>query len=247
MATLSAQASYDGAGLVSVMLSDTIGVTGITRTDANGINPVRLPNVQLGTTASLTVIDHEAALSGDIMYRLDGQHSDAWTKASGLSLPRFTLPFVPQFSVTVQSVTEYDAERTSRAVFHDVIGRPDPMVAAARMSTRRGNLTARFKEYTEARDLQVALDRGQPVMYRQTEHPGQDMYFHAERVRLSALPADDAWELEISYREIARPPGRIHTSPTWTFDAMKTQNTTFGALPQKYTTFYDLAIGREGK
>lgn len=246
MATLTA-AAHPENGTVTLRLDTAQGVTGILRTDVNGTRPVRLRSGDLAGSAGRELVDYEAALSGSIMYRLEDQPGESVWVSLGGCLPRFHLPSIPQFAVEAQAVTAYEAERTSRAVFHDVIDRPDPMVAQAPMGTRAGTLTVTFDAYPQIKDLADVLERGQTVMFRQPEHPGQDMYFHAERVRTQAMPDEDAWELQISFREIIFPTGNVLSRPGWTFDALAVRHESFDEVARAYGTFHDLTIGEAGQ
>lgn len=248
MVTLTAVANPE-MGTVSLKLDSTAGVAGILRSDVNGLHPVRLRSGELAGDGGRTVIDYEPALAGPVLYRLTGTAAvtgvQEWADLGGAGLPRFHLPSIPQFTVPAQAVTAYEYERTSRAVFHQVINRADPLVAQARMGTRVGTLTARFDAYDAARAVANVLERGQTLMFRQVENPGQDMYFHSSRFRVLALPEDDAWEVQISFTEIENPPGNVLTRGGWTFDLLARWVKNFDALGTDYLSFNDVTIGEE--
>lgn len=232
-------------GSVELTLSSAAGVTAILRADVNGTRPVRLERTALPAKGKLTVTDWEPALSGLIQYRLVGPavEDSAWTALPGAELPRFVLPSIPQFSVVAQAVTEYSAARESRSIFHKVIGRAAPLVAEGELEPRTGNLTCLFDTYAEAKDLEDLLERGQTVMYRQQEHPGLDMYFHASRASVSPDMESQTWTLTVDYTEVAFPAGHVLSAAAWTFDALAKRYQSFNAVTEAYSSFHDLTIG----
>lgn len=232
-------------GSVKIHLDNAAGVTELLRADLNGTRPVRLERGTLPATGTLTVTDWEPCLSGQVQYRIVHplEEAAAWVSLPAAALPRFLLPSIPQFSVVCESVSQYDAARSSRSTFHEVIGRTGPLVAEGRLGLRTGKLVAEYGTYAEARDLEDLLERGQTAMYRQQEHPGLDMYFHAEAQAIRYTPDTGIWELEISYREVAFPTGPVLSAAAWTFDALADRHKTFSDVAAAYGTFHDLTIG----
>lgn len=227
---------------VSLTISDAAGVTGIIRADVTGTRRVRLREDELPAAGSLTVTDWEPALTGRIQYRLEGASGDVWTEV-GAELPRFHIPSIPQFGKTVEMVTTYAAERESRSIFHEVINRADPLVSEGRMRPRSGSMEVWVETYQDGRDLEDVLERGKVIHFRQSEHPGMDMYFHASRLGLS--PEEENWKLSLSYREVAPPAGYVISSAGWTFVELAADNTDFDAVAADYRTFVDVAIGEK--
>jgi hypothetical protein len=226
---------------VSITLDNVFGITGIIRDDANGSRLVRLRAGGLPANGTVTITDYEASISGRIRYRTVGTLAEpAWTTLAGDGRPRFILPTKPYFFVAPDLVHNYSAGRTTRATFHEVINRPDPLVSEAPLGTRSGSLDVWFDSYMGARDLEDLIGRGLPVMYRQAEHPGMDMYFYA--VSSGITPDEDAWRLALEYREILSPAGSILPAASWTFDAFAAAGGTFDSRADDYNTFHDLAI-----
>lgn len=227
---------------VELTISSAAGVTGIIRADITGTRRVRLREDELPAAGKLTVTDYEPALTGRIQYRLEGIAGDVWTEV-GAELPRFHIPAIPQFQKTVDMVTTYAAERESRSIFHDVINRDDPLVSEGRMRPRSGSMDIWVETYQDGRDLEDVLERGKVVHFRQAEHPGMDMYFHASRLGLA--PEEDNWKLSLSYREVAPPSGYVISTKGWTFNTLRDANEDFEAIAADYRTFVDVAIGEK--
>lgn len=236
-------------GSVELKLSTVVGVQGILRSDVNGTRPVRLRAGDLDGTGSRILTDYEPALHDRVLYRVlkPSAPAQVWVDMSAAKLPRFLVPSVPQFSVVAQSVTAYNATRRSRSKFHEVIGRSSPLVAAARMTPRTGSLEAACETYAEAQDLVDVLERGQTLMYRQSEHAGLDMYFQSESVSITAEPEEEQWKLGIDFVEVAFPVGNVLGRSPWTFDALAQSYASFDDVATGFDTFHDLTIAEETK
>lgn len=228
---------------VDLTISSAAGLTGIIRADINGTRRVRLREDQLPATGMLTVTDWEPALTGLIQYRLEGQAGDAWTTV-GADLPRFHIPSIPQYSQAVETVHQYSSSRETRSIFHEVINRNDSMVAEGRMTPRSGDLAIFFDTYQGARDLEDLLERGKVVHYRQSEHPGMDMYFHATSLRIDP-DEDSTWKLAVGYKEVDFPDGYVLSTAGWTFAGLRDSSDSFEAVAQEYGSFVDVAIGEQ--
>lgn len=247
MSTLTATPD-PASGTVRLVISDASKFIGIDRADHNGTRPVRKRSDQASKPGVLEIVDYEPSLSGLIQYTLvelgGSLAAPAWTSLSGLSeLPRFILPSIPQFSVTVDTVHGYSAARRSRSTFHTVINRNDPIVAEGRLTPRTGSLDVWLGEYMDAKNLDNMFERGQVVLYRQAEHPGMDMYFHAADVSLA--PDEDSWRLSLGYVEVDFPPGDVLSGENWTFDAVASGHANFNTVAQQYHSFHDLTIGQK--
>lgn len=231
---------------VDLYIENVSGVTGILRSDANGTRPVRLRAEDLTGTGMRTVVDYEPALAGRILYRVRagaGEVGQAWTQLDGAELPRFIVPSVPQFAVIADAVHSYRATRKTRAKFHEVINRPGPLVSAGKLAPRTGSMTLTFPTYSALADLQNVLERGQTVMFRQFEHPGMDMYFHAETVAVDARPEEEEWSLDIGFVEVDFPAGPVLSERGWTFDVLANRYGSFDEVAQVFDTFHDLTVG----
>lgn len=245
MPTLTAKPNTAAAS-VNLSINDISGVTAIHRADVNGTRPVRLRPGALGGTGARTFTDYEPALTR-VLYRVlhAKAPAEAWADLSAVSSPRFILPAIPQFSVAVESITGYSAERKSTARFHEVINRSSPLVAEGRMGTRAGSLSAMFRTYAEAADLENMLKRGQTAMLRQADQPGLDMYFNSSRVSVKADPDAKLWEVAVSFTELAFPAGNVLSRADWSFDALARTVPSFDAVATRYESFNDLTIGQE--
>lgn len=234
-------------GAVSLYIDDRAGVRALVRTDVNGTRAVRMPatNGLPWSGGDRTFIDHEAALGGIVSYRLDHPSFAelVWVDLSGDWNPRFHVPTMPGLYAEAEVVTAYDAARTTTATFHEVIGREDPLVIEGRLQSRRGTLVTEFATLGGAADLQALLSRGKTVMYRQSEHPGMDLYFHPESLAIAADPERETWTLRIGFVEVAYPLGTLRAEAGQTFAMIRDAYATFGDLPEAYGTFRDLALG----
>lgn len=246
MPTLSAQLDRT-AGTVTLKVDDTRGVQALIRTDANGTRPVRMGggNRSLPGIGAGTWVDHEAALGGYVSYRLDHPSFKdlVWVNLSGDWAPRFIIPTLPLVYAEAEIVTDYDSDRKSTATFHDVIGRTDPLVVEGRLSSRRGKLVAQFDSLSDSAALEALLRRGKTVMYRQSEHPGMDMYFHTESLSTSYDPEVGVWSVTVSYVEVSFPAGDIASTMGWTFDALTVAYSTFTEQSLAFESFQHLALG----
>lgn len=247
--SVTATADLDTARVV-LALTGAGQVLSVTRADDNGTRDVRLALGQLPAAAPLTITDHEPALSGQIQYRIktsDGELS-AWVTLARPGLPvspRFTLPSNPLYSVAVETVTDYGATRTTSATVHEIIGRPDPILALGLMRPRSGNLEVFSKTYQNARDVEALFERGQVALYRQAENPGADMYLVGLEVSTQQTEYV-AWLTTIRYQEVAPPAAPVLTRPDWTFDALAAEYETFEDVTKAYASFNQLTIGEAG-
>jgi hypothetical protein len=242
MTTITAAPDTDAGTITLTIVHDT-PVTDLYRADANGTRPVRLPpgTLPTATSGTLTVTDHEAALTGHIEYRAG--NALVFTNLDGAVRPRFTLPSTPVYAVQVETVTAYSAARTSTATVHQVINRPDPLVKLGRLRPRNGSLDIICRTYAEARTLEAVFERGAIVLYRQIEHQGMDMYFHGSDVTLT--PVAGRWRVSVVYVEVTFPDGDIQTPAGWTFDALTAAGGSFNDVAQDYRSFTDLALGEK--
>lgn len=234
-------------GAVTLKIDDTRGVQALYRTDANGTRPVRMPagGATLPGISDATFTDYEAALGGQVSYRLDHPKFQdlVWVNLTGDWAPRFIIPFTPQVYAEAETVTAYNADRASTVTFHDVIGRPDPLVVEGRLSSRRGTLVCQFDTLAAASGLEALLSRGKTVMYRQSEQPGMDMYFHTEKLGITVDPERGVWTVSVDFVEVGFPAGPTLVTYGWTFDAVAKAYGTFTELSTAYLSFQDLAMG----
>lgn len=237
-------------GRVTLTITPPGQVLGIVRADDNGTRPVRLPAGTLPAAAPLTVTDFEPALSGQVQYRVKTSLEEltAWTTLArpGLPMaPRFILPHNPLYAVVVETVTDYSAARTTSATVHEIIGRPDPILALGLMRPRAGRLEVFSRTYQDARDLESLFERGQVAMYRQPENPGADMYLVALDLE-TRQEEQVAWITTINYQEVNAPAGDVLTRMDWTFDALAEAHDTFEDVTRAYANFNQLTISEAG-
>ena len=241
------KARYDAAAraVVITVVSDA-PIAGITRSDNNGTRPVRRRTDQMSARGLFEIIDYEAALTGQIQYVLtaDPATPPAWIMIPAGQSPTFVLPAIPQFNISVDTVHGYAASRTSRATFHTVVNRVDPIVAEGRLTPRTGRLDVFAAEYMDALNLESMLERGQCCLYRQGEHAGMDMYFYASDTAID--PDEGAWKLTLNYVEVSFPAGNVISGAGWTFNALAASGGTFLDLPARFSTFHDLTINQAG-
>lgn len=234
-------------GTIALELALTAPVTGLIRADANGTRPVRTSAGTFPTASSgtLSLVDHEAALTGAVQYRVQDaapESTAVWTRLAG-GRPRFILPSVPVYAVIADIVTEYTASRTSRSTVHEVINRQDPLIALGRLRTRRGTLAIITDTHRQAQALEEMFERGQVTMYRQAENPGMDMYLVASAVDVAPVPEAKAWRTMVTYIEVIHPLGDLLTRPDWTFQELAATGWSFDQVAQDYRSFVDLALG----
>jgi hypothetical protein len=226
-------------------IDSTDPVLTITRSDPNGTRPVRTRAGTLPKAGTFTITDYEPAITGQIQYRITTATAEAsaWATLGGM-LPRFVMPSIPLFSVEVDNVYAYSATRESRATVHDVVGRRDPIIVQGKLGTRRGSMGIYCEDHGAAMRLTAMFERGQTVLYRQSEHQGMDMYFIP--LTVSPSPASGRWELTVSYVEMDYPAGDVQSDPDWTFAKLAATGGTFAAVATGYRTFVDLVLGEAG-
>lgn len=219
----------------------------LTRTDANGVRPVRLLEGQEITDGSLVVEDAEAALTGAITYQLTsalGAITTASTTLDGVVGYYLHPALHPQWTAVLPLVTGYFATRTAATIVHEVIGRPDPVARLGALRLRRGTLTLWCESY-EA--LTAALDvyrRGEVVLLRQGDYAGLDMYHIATDTQEEGFdPEYRRWRLAVTFVEVAVPRGGLLGSPTWTWDDLAATYPTWDAVMAAFPDWNAVQIG----
>jgi hypothetical protein len=233
------------SGTVALQLTSPADVLTLTRSDVNGTRPVRVPAGTIPGSGTLTITDYEPALTGQIQYRATtatDPEASAWVTLGG-GLPRFVMPSIPLYSVEVDTVYAYSAPRATRGTVHEVVGRADPIIVAGRMGTRRGTLGIVCDDHGDVLRLTSMMERGQTVLYRQSDNPGMDMYFYP--LGVAPAPSSGKWELSVDYVELAYPSGPVQSDPSWTFGKLARTATTFAKVSTDYADFNALTLNEK--
>jgi len=209
---------------VTVQPAGTWQGTTIYRTDNNGTDvPVREDvGGQDVTGGTMTVTDWEAALIGEVNYRVvDGLGGTASTfvdasanTGSGvwITLPASATPSAgaggAPACVNVPLVTGYDAAAETTGVVHQVIGRADKIGNPGPLSTRSGSLELFELDYAAAKAVRALLANGDVALLRQPDYVGLDLYFLTMRVAEQARQEETAprrWQVSVGYEEVVSP------------------------------------------
>jgi hypothetical protein len=236
MTTLSASAAANGAA-VTLTLTPTGTIDSITRSDANGNAAVRVPAGTFPRSTPVTLTDWEAALGTNVTYTVTGA-------AASLTLPSqspwLVAPLRPSYSQAVEMVTDYGAARASLGTVHQVVDRPDPLVALGRLATRSGSLGVWIPTHEAGRSIESMIDLSGVVLYKQHQHAGMDMYFTVTGTDLTP-DQDEGWKLSIGYQEITRPTSPINAN-AWTFGNVSTSFASFANVTSNYADFEGLSL-----
>ncbi|KFD43155.1 hypothetical protein IU11_14025 [Cellulosimicrobium sp. MM] len=227
----------------------------LTRSDANGTVPVRLP-VGFDLSDGLLVHDDaENALTGIIQYTAVVRYLATSTTAvytgqidtTGLWSHYYIAPAVlPALRSSVSLVETYDAESRSSSTVFDIIGRQDPLVSIGVQRTRIGTLRAWCDDYSVAQDVRRTAGRGQALMLRQPDYEGLDMYFVVTSARVGQYQENTPtrrWYVDVAFTEVRRPDAPLLGAVDWNFEESSERNATFYNSLQEFPTFLDLKIG----
>lgn len=219
----------------------------LTRSDANGIRPVRLYAGQDLESGALIVTDYEAALSGAITYTVTTTETDTATTALNLDETWLMVPVTPQYSTRLSLVEGYEESLEARSTVHKIIDSPDVAVSLRPMGKRSGTLTIWCADYTDAKAIRSLYARGAIVMLRQATYPGLDMY-HTCTGRLSVRPKPDntpqrRWEVTVDYTETQRPTDALSGALGWDIAASMERNPTYASSAAEWPTYADLLVG----
>lgn len=250
MVSLTATAQPGTASVLLEVDAATDGPVVITRTDANGTNPVRLRVGQEPIAGSLTVIDYEPALNGALSYDVvDASSASASATLDpglGITVPQLTAVQLPQLSAAPQLVTGYTAGRQSASAVLRVVNRADPVVLFGPTRTREGRLDTWCADHETALDVAEVLTKAKVVLFRQGDHPGLDMYFVASHVETQPLQrVIDGWRWQTScdYVEVRNPSLPLLGAAGWTFGDLATEYATFGAVRAAFDDFGAVLVG----
>ncbi|MFC8038629.1 hypothetical protein ACFUOZ_04680 [Paenarthrobacter sp. NPDC057355] len=235
-------------GSVLLEITQTAAVTRVVRTDANGIADVRFADGQLpsASTGTTIVSDYEAAhgFVSYLVYTSAGTVSGSTTLV--LANPWLTVPIMPQYSETVQTVTQYSSNRATNNTVHRPIGRADSLVVMGKLGDRTGSLEIFCNDYSTTRKLERVFERGEIVMLRQRVE-GLDQYFTVTDIPVAPYAVNGEkgtqWAMTINYVEVRRPLGDLAGNLGWTFDALAAAYPSFDAVAAAYVDFDALTLG----
>lgn len=238
MTTITASAT---GGYITLTITPTATVTGVTRTDANGSNvPLRVPAGTFPTAVPVTLIDWEASLAGNVTYWTIGTAAGSATTKASTTSPYLVTPLRPSQSLELEQVSDYSSGRTSLSTFHQVPDRHDPLVALGRLAMRTGTVDIFCPNLAAAMARENVLDMAGVLMLKSPDQPGLDMYFVANDV--SKAPDETGpWMLSVAYTEILRPTSPI-TPTVWTFATLAASFASFANVSTAYEDFEGLSL-----
>lgn len=231
----------------------TVQVTGapagaltITRSDAAGWAYVRLTSGQAPIAGVLTVVDAEAALTGQIRYHVKDSAGDITSASVTLAAgprPRLAAAVLPAFAASPDQIIEDETTRTVHTV-HDVIGATDPLPVLAPARRPERVLTAYAASFDTAQELMAVATSSYILRYR-CANPAMDAYLVVTEARLSPLELLQtgwAWAVTITARETSAPRSVLLGSVGWTFADVTADYPTYAALSSEFATFADMVI-----
>lgn len=246
-----AKGAYVVSAKVQVTTADLQPLT-MTRTDANGSHPVRLPaNAAVDSSGALDVTDSEPALTGEVTYLVRDAAGYTAT-ATTASLPPGTRIYSGPAGVLLTSVglttvlpvellEAYSDSRQYQQLTIDpkaVIGRQDftaVILDDYGWSNRQGRLTFRLRTETAWDATEAVADlytRGRVVLLRQTEYDGMDLYHVGKIVSREHVLAQPSghwiWTMTVDYIEVGFPAGELVGVESWTWAKLP------GAYPYWY-------------
>lgn len=195
----------------------------------------------------LILTDYEAAHGANTynVYHDDGSFVTA-TASLELDKPWLSVPVMPQYSETVESITSFGANRDSATTIHRPLGRTDSLVVMGKLGTRTGSMEIFCRSYADARKLERIFERGEIVQLRQRVE-GMDMYFTVTSIPVSPFSVqgedETRWAMNINYVEVRRPIGELAGALGWTFDALAADFTSFDEVTQVFVDFDALTLG----
>ncbi|MDO5876498.1 hypothetical protein FV140_14630 [Paenarthrobacter ureafaciens] len=201
-----------------------------------------------GSTPDTSDIDYAWSGTAHLSTSTKTTHITTVSTSANLTLakPWLMVPIAPNFSETVESITDYSSGRASNSTVHRIIGRADPIVVQGKLGTRTGTLEIWTDSVASARNLERVFDRGETVMLKQPVD-GIDMYFTADDLEVSPYSVEGVQETRykftVRFTEVKRPTGNLSGALGWNFDALAAGYGSFSAILAVYPTFDDLTIG----
>lgn len=123
-----------------------------------------------------------------------------------LTIPASAVPSagtIPNLGVDL--VLSYEESSESNGSLHKIIGRADPIANPGPLALRAGTLELYAKNYPTADAVRALLAAGDVAQLRQPTHPGLDLYFVAQDVRVTPDDADTdprRWVAAVTYAEV---------------------------------------------
>lgn len=247
MIALTATVLPEYAAVRLVVTGAVDGPLVITRTDANGVHPVRMAADAVVSAGLLTVVDYEPALVGPVSYVAD-------TATATVELPaglptRLAVIGRPAAARDVVELTAYSESSDGAPFLARVYLRGDELPITAPLSLRSGPFTLHLDTYAEAQAVRELARAGQILQLRQPTFPGLDLYLVPSRVSATTVnesltPAQ--WRVTFDYVEVSWPSSSVlplAAGAVWTYDDLKALGGTYTTLKATWATYFDLAIG----
>ena len=234
--------------LLEVTDDTTPAAFSLLRSDVTGIRPVRLYPLQDLDSGSLIVTDYEAALTGPIIYTVATESASASTTTTlDVDADWLNVPVAPQHSEQLELVTGLTEASEAMSTAHKIIDREDTVLTLRPLRNRAGTLELWCSTYAKARAVRAVYNRGEVVLYRQSAHPGLDMY-HAATGKVSVEPAAEEttprrWVVRVEFTEQRPPSAPLMGALGWNYGADLERNPTYAASALEFPTYADRLIG----
>lgn len=250
MTALALSIDVPTAAVILTISGAPAGACTITRTDANGTNPVRLRTGQVPIAGSMIVQDYEAALVGSISYSVVDGAAATTSGSTALNLtgsaPRVGQVQLPSLTVVPEWITGYSGGRGSSSAVHWPVDRGDPIVITRPPRTRTGMLTCRSSSYALGLAVHNVISPGAQLMLRQADHTGLDMYFvvtSSDLEPVELLAGGWAWQLRCEFVEVKAPALPLLGAAGWDFADVTAGYASFAAVRAAFPTFAALTVG----
>lgn len=222
----------------------------ITRTDANGANPVRLVAGQEVAAGALTVVDYEPALSGPVTYAAAGASA---TTEVGAAEAVLMVTGRPNRRALIPRTIEWDESQAAGAIVHHPIGRDDdPIVIVRPMRPEVDTVTVWCASYADAAAIRDTVAPGDPIVYRDPTMSGLDRWGTitgraARAAAQSVIGADGTptrrWTVTLTWTATPPPPGELLAAFGWTIADVATTHETIAEVAAGYPSIRALTVG----
>lgn len=236
-----------------ILASEAATLVSLRRTDANGADDVRLPEMP-DTFEAIALADYEAALTGIVQYEViasvGGDEETADVTAEFSRLDPFTWimhPAVMPEDTARVTFVNWNMTRATRSARHTVIGRPDPIVNRDVLGLRTGTLDVFAMSYDDVQRITAACERQETMMIRQNDFPGLDGYFEVDEVTPTikldtARPDAVRWLVRLTLTEVTIPTGPLLAPTAWTYGTVADEFGSYRAVRNTYRTYRDLLL-----